>query len=124
METDLFRIVGKTSLTKTIIHTKTEDQGDTNFCWLMKNLNEKLESSVDEEYYHAVTLKRSVLGDDSVTITLSDSRPEMNDTTMEIPFMELSSYDTGKSVLFEVGYWRKREEWSLGDNKCYYLIFN
>ena len=48
----------------------------------MKNLKEKLDSSVDQEYYHAVILERSVLGDDSVTIILSDTRPEMDNTTV------------------------------------------
>ena len=91
---------------------------------MMKKLNEKLGDSVNQKYYHAVTLKRSVLGHDSVTITLSDSRPKMDDTTMGIPLSELSDYESGKSVLLGVEYRKEREEWSLGDNMCYYLIFN
>ena len=35
----------------------------------MKSLNEKLDNSVNQEYYHAVTLERSVVGDGSVTMT-------------------------------------------------------
>ena len=85
----------------------------------MNNLNEKLDSSASQEYYHAVTLESAVLSDDLVTITLSDSRPNMEKTTMEIPFSKLSDYNSGKSVSFEGG-----EEWSLGDEMCYYLVFN
>ena len=85
----------------------------------MSNSNEKLNSSAMQEYFHAVTLENSVLSDDLVTIILSESRPKMQKTTMEIPLSELTDYNSGKSVLFEGG-----EEWSLGDEMCYYLVFN
>ena len=91
---------------------------------MMKNLNEKFDNDINQENYHAVTLKESVLSDDSVTITLSDSRPEMDKTSLEIPLSELPDYDSGKSVVFETGKEDEREEWSLGDKLCYYLVFN
>ena len=43
---------------------------------------------------------------------------------MEIPISELSDYDSGKSVVFEGQEGGNAEEWSLGDNMCYYLAFN
>ena len=96
----------------------------------MTESNEKFdENSAGKEFYHAVTLKSSIVADDLLTVTLSDSRPKMDSRTMEIPLSELSDYDTGsqekwKSVVFEGKEEGTREVWSLGDHLCYYLVFN
>ena len=54
----------------------------------------------------------------------TQSRPQMDNSTMKIPLSELSGYDSGKSVVFEGGEKGVVEEWSLGDKMCYYLVFN
>ena len=81
----------------------------------------KLTMSKDnEEFYHAVTLHNSVIEGSMLSITLSDSRPEMGKKTIPIPVSELSKFESGKnSVELNEG-----ERWSLGDEMCYYLIFN
>ena len=88
----------------------------------MQKSKEKLDEN--QEYYHAVTLERSVVQDSLVTVTLSDSRPNMDKTTVDIPLSMLSDYDAGKPFVFDGGEGEEVEEWSLGDDFCYYLVFH
>ena len=106
----------------------------TDFCRLPENdiipvvtlmMTQSDEKTNEKEYYHAVTLKRSFVQDNVLTITLSDSRPRFGERTMEIPLRELSDYDNGRSVVFEGEEDSLHpQKWSLGDEWCYYLEFN
>ena len=78
---------------------------------MMKNSEE------NREYYHAVTLKNASLDQNMLTVTLADSRSKMGEITIPLPLSEtgepLNIYDT-----------KTTEEWSLGDDMCYYIEFN
>ena len=76
-------------------------------------------SKENEEYYHAVTLHNSVVERSMLKITLSDSRPKMGEKTIRVPISELPNFESGKNSV--VMGW---EEWCLGDEMCYYLVFN
>ena len=76
----------------------------------------------NQEYYHAVLLKSSVLGDNLLTVTFVDSRPQMGEITMHLPISEVSELKTGqKFVIVDT---KIKEEWCLGDQMCHYLVFN
>ena len=83
---------------------------------MLKNLTE------DKEYYHAVLLKSSVLGESLLTVTFVDSRPRMGEITMHLPLNERSEFNGGaKFVIFDT---KVEEDWCLGDQMCHYLVFN
>ena len=77
-------------------------------------------SKENEEYYHAVTLHNSVFEGSMIAITLSDSRPRMGEKTIHVPVSELSNFESGENSVV-MG---QDEEWCLGDEMCYYLVFN
>ena len=76
---------------------------------MVRNLNE------NREYYHAVTMKRASLG-----YILTDSRPNMGE--IPFPLSEVAKFQTGETLdIFDK---KAEEEWSLGDEMCYYIEFN
>ena len=76
---------------------------------MVKSLNES------REYYHAVTMKRASIG-----YILTDSRPNMGE--ISFPLSEVAKFETGET--FDIFDTKAEEEWSLGDQICYYIQFN
>ena len=83
---------------------------------MMKNSEE------NDEYYHAVTLKNPLLDQNMLTVTLADSRSKMGEITIPLPLSELTKFKTGEP--FDIFDTKTEEEWSLGDEMCYYIVFN
>ena len=69
----------------------------------------------NSKYYHAVSLKNASHG-----FSLVDSRPNMGE--IKLPLSEVAKLETG--VPFDVYDTEAGEEWSLGDEMCYYIVFN
>ena len=83
---------------------------------MLKNLTE------NQDYYHAVLLQSSVLGENLLTVTFVDSRPRMGEITMHLPLSEASEFKSGeKFVIFDT---KVEEDWCLGDQMCHFLVFN
>ena len=80
-------------------------------------LNNKDEN---QDYYHAVTLRSSVRLESFLEITLSDSRSISDQIAIMISVSDLSTFESRENYVSV----RRDEKWYLGDEMCYYFVFN
>ena len=76
-----------------------------------------------QEYYHTVTLKKSFLDDNSLTATFIDSRSGIGQIEMNLPVSN-TLQPTVKYNNFIPKDPKVKEQWCLGDEMCYYIMFN
>ena len=78
---------------------------------------------LSQEYYHTVTLKKSFLSYNSLKATFIDSRSGIGQIEMFLPVSKTLE-PTLKYNNFITKNPKIKEQWCLGDEMCYYIMFN